>query len=188
MFTIRDARLADASRIREIYDPYVRTTAITFEYVTPSVEEFEGRMERTMQRYPYLVAEEDGQVVGYAYANPFGTRAAYGWTCEVSIYLDQQVHGHGLGRALYAALEDALLRMGVVNVYACVAYPPVPDEHLTTNSADFHEHLGFTVAGHLHQCGFKFGRWYDMLYMEKVLAEHRPDQPPVATYRLLGGC
>ena len=141
--TIRNASLADAPRILEIYAWYVEHTVITFEYDVPSLEEFEGRMRRTMQKYPYLVIERDGRVEGYTYAGPFVGRAAYDWACELTIYLDHDARKHGMGRALYEALADRLQAMGILNLYACIGYPQAEDEYLTRNSARFHEHLGF---------------------------------------------
>ena len=101
---------------------------------------------------------------------------------EVSIYLDRDAHGRGLGRALYAALEAALKAMGICSLYALVALPDAPDEYLDGNSAGFHAHLGFREAGRLHHCGHKFGRWYNLLYMEKQIAPHAPDLPPILSY------
>ena len=114
--TIRNASLADAPRILEIYAWYVEHTVITFEYDVPSLEEFEGRMRRTMQKYPYLVIERDGRVEGYAYAGSFVGRAAYDWACELTIYLDHDARKHGMGRALYEALADRLKAMGMEEV------------------------------------------------------------------------
>ena len=88
MITIRDAKIEEAKRILEIYDYYVKNTSITFEYETPTLEEFQKRMEKTMRRYPYLVIEREGQIEGYAYAGPFVGRAAYDWSCETTIYND----------------------------------------------------------------------------------------------------
>ena len=163
---IRDARPEDAARLVEIYGSYVENTAITYEYIIPSVEEFRGRIEKTLRRYPYLVAEENGVLLGYAYASPIEIRPAADWSCEVSIYLDRDAHGRGLGLMLYAALEDAVKRKGICNLYARIALPEPPDEYLTANSAEFHAHLGYREAGLLHRCGQKFGRWYHLLYME----------------------
>ena len=87
-----------------------------------------------------------------------------------------------MGRALYEALADRLQAMGILNLYACIGYPQAEDEYLTRNSARFHEHLGFALVGTFHNCGYKFGRWYDMIWMEKIIGEHRPDQPPVQPY------
>lgn len=180
MLIIRDARLSDAARLLEIYDHYVKNTAISFEYDTPSLEEFEARMEkRTLAGYPYLVAERDGRVDGYAYAGPFIARAAYDHSCELTIYLDHGAQKCGMGRALYEALEEALRERGILNLYACIGWPAAPDKYLTTNSADFHAHLGFKKVGEFHKCGYKFGRWYDMIWMEKLLGKHLESQPPL---------
>ncbi len=176
---VRDATLADAERLLRIYDYYVKNTAITFEYETPSLEEFQGRMRRTMERYPYLVIEQDGAALGYAYAGAFVGRAAYDWSCEVTIYLDRRAQKQGMGRRLYEALAARLQAMGILNLYACIGYPEVEDEYLTTNSADFHAHLGFAQVGRFHRCGYKFGRWYDMIWMERILGAHTAHQPSV---------
>lgn len=181
--SIRNATLADAPRILEIYAYYVERTVITFEYTVPSLAEFEGRMRRTMEKYPYLVIEKDGRIEGYAYAGPFVGRAAYDWACELAIYLDHNAQKCGMGKMLYNALADRLKDMGILNLYACIGYPQVEDEYLTKNSAQFHEHLGFTLCGTFKNCGYKFGRWYDMVWMEKIIGEHLPDQPAVTPYR-----
>ena len=117
MVTIRNATIEDAERILDIYDYYVKNTAITFEYNTPSLDEFKGRMKKTMLRYPYLVIEEDGVIQGYAYAGTLKDRAAYDWSCELSIYLDRTSRQSGMGRKLYEALEDVLGKMGILNLY-----------------------------------------------------------------------
>lgn len=143
------------------------------EYDTPSVKEFQERMERTMSRgYPYLVIAQDHRIRGYAYAGPFIDRAAYGWTCEITIYLDHNARKRGMGRKLYEALEMKLREMGILNLYACIGFPEADDEYLTTNSADFHAHMGFVKAGRFHKCGYKFGRWYHMIWMEKMIGKH----------------
>lgn len=182
MIEIRNARLSDAPRLVEIYDHYVKNTAISFEYSTPSVEEFRTRMSNTMKRYPYLVILKDGVVEGYAYAGAFVGRAAYNWSCALSIYLAQKVHKCGMGRMLYEALEKELRRMGILNLYVCIGYPEVSDEYLTTNSAEFHAHLGFEKVGEFHRCGYKFGRWYNMIWMEKTIGNHVDNQTSVTWY------
>lgn len=179
MITVRSATLGDAERILEIYDYYVKNTAITFEYTTPTLEEFRGRMEKIMQKYPYLVAEKDGVIAGYAYAGAFVGRAAYDWSCETSIYLDKNARKCGIGKTLYTALEKELKEMGILNMYACIGYPAEEDEYLTKNSAEFHSHIGFTHVGEFHKCGYKFGRWYNMIWMEKIIGEHKENQAPV---------
>lgn len=179
LITVRDARLEDAPRILEIYGPYVERTAISFEYRVPTLEEFQERMRNTMRRYPYLVVEENGRIQGYAYAGPLSGRAAYAWSCKTTVYLDGGARKRGLGRRLYEALEERLKAMGILNLYACVALPEMEDEYLSRNSAEFHAHLGFVKAGIFHSCGYKFGRWYHVVWMEKLIGEHRPEQPPV---------
>ncbi len=172
MIAVRDAVIEDAKRILEIYDYYVKNTAITFEYNTPSIEEFKERMKRTMSRYPYLVITKDNIIQGYAYANAFVGRAAYDWSCEETVYLDHNAKKNGMGRKIYEVLESKLQKMGILNLYACIGYPKAEDEYLTTNSADFHAHMGFVKVGEFHNCGYKFGRWYHMIWMEKIIGEH----------------
>ena len=182
MIVVRRAVMADAEPIAEIYDYYVKNTAITFEYESPSAEEFKKRMELTMRRYPYLVIEKDGVVKGYAYAGPLVARAAYDWSCEMTVYVDRDARKSGLGRRLYEALETELRKMGIQNLYARVAYPETEDEYLTANSADFHAHLGFVKAGEFHKCGYKFGRWYNIIWMEKIIGRHGDDHEQVKSH------
>ena len=130
-------------------------------------------MTNTLKKYPYLTAVKDNEILGYAYAGPFVGRAAYDWSAELTIYLAPKKRKQGIGKKLYKALEQALAESGIQNLYACIGYPEVPDEYLTKNSAEFHEHLGYTKAGQFHKCGYKFGRWYDMIWMEKLIGDHR---------------
>lgn len=180
---IRNAAPEDAGRILEIYAYYVEHTAISFECQVPTLSEFQNRMKKIMQRYPYLVAETEGKILGYAYAGPFVGRAAYDWSCELTIYLDPSARKCGLGRKLYEALEDRLKEMGIQNLYACIGVPEQEDEYLTNNSADFHRHLGFTEAGKFYKCGRKFDRWYHMVWMEKLIGNHPSCQTPIRPYQ-----
>lgn len=180
--TIRTAALPDAERLLEIYRPYVEETAITFEYDVPTIDEFRGRMTRVLEKYPYLVAERDGTIVGYAYAGPFVGRAAYDWSVETTIYLDRAVRRQGIGKALYTALETVLGAMGILNLNACIGYPETEDAYLTRNSVEFHAHLGYQWVGQFHNCGYKFGRWYHMVWMEKMLGEHPLQPDPVVPF------
>jgi len=166
---IRRAETGDAGRLLEIYGYYVQNTAISFEYETPSLDEFKARIENTLKRYPYLLIEKNGKIMGYAYAGAFKARAAYDHSCEVTIYLDRKAKKCGLGRLLYEALEKELKDMGILNLYACIACPIGQDEYLDMNSAKFHAHLGYKKAGEFHRCGRKFGHWYDMIWMEKII-------------------
>lgn len=169
---IRNAVLEDAEQIVKIYEYYVINTAITFEYEVPTIKEFKNRMINIMKKYPYLVAETDGIIKGYAYGNVFKPRAAYDWSSEVTIYISDTAKKCGIGRKLYDVLEQKLGSMGIVNLYACIGYPEVEDDFLTKNSAEFHEHMGFTKVGEFHKCGYKFNRWYNMIWMEKIIGEH----------------
>jgi L-amino acid N-acyltransferase YncA len=173
---IRMATVDDAEALLEIYAPYVRDTAITFEYDVPSSAEFAERMTNTLKKYPYLVALEKGRIAGYAYASAFRPRAAYNWSVETTVYCKQDCRGRGVGKALYRALEDALKRQNIINLYACIACAPAPDEHLDNGSISFHERMGYTIVGRFTKCGYKFGTWYDMVWMEKMIGTHR-DQP-----------
>ena len=169
---IRSATERDAERLLEIYGYYVEHTAISFEYDIPGLEEFRGRIANTLRKYPYLVLEEDGVIVGYAYAGVFKGRAAYDHCCEMTIYLDHDAKGKGYGRTLYNALEEELRKIGIINLYACIGDPVQEDEYLTKDSEHFHQHMGYTKVGEFHKCGYKFGRWYNMIWMEKIIDGH----------------
>lgn len=175
---IRIARPEDAAELLKIYAPYVEKTAITFEYDIPTLEDFQGRIRHTLERYPYLVAERDDAIVGYAYAGAFNVRKAYDHAAEMTIYLAPDAQKMGLGRKLYTALEGVLRLQNVLNADACIGYPEVEDEYLTKNSARFHEHLGYHLVGEFKGCGYKFGRWYNMIWMEKFLAPHTQNPAP----------
>lgn len=180
--TIRAAEAEDAEKLLEIYAPYVKKTAISFEYEVPSVEEFAGRIKKTLQRYPYLVATVEGEIAGYAYAGAFHARAAYQWCAEASIYVKEGLRGHGIGRKLYEALEEELRDMGILNLNACIAHPVKEDEYLTQASERFHERMGFSKVAEFHRCGYKFQRWYDIVWMEKLLGEHKEMPMPVRCF------
>lgn len=177
---IRKACPGDAAQIQAIYAPYVKNTAITFEYDAPDIEEMCRRIGETMKKYPFLVAEGAGKILGYAYAGAFKSRAAYDWAVETTLYVKSDCHGKGVGRALYQALEEELKKMHILNACACIAYTENEDEFLTNASMRFHEKLGYHLVGRFHQCGYKFGRWYDMIWMEKMLGEHSVNPLPVS--------
>ena len=169
--TIRIANINDAEQIREIYKPYVLNTAISFEYEVPSKEEFQNRISNTLREYPYLVAVEDDIVVGYAYAGPFHFREAYKHSVELSIYLNPDMRGKGIGRSLLLELEKILIKQNVYTVHACIAVPNSEDEYLTDDSEKFHKKMGFELAGKHYQCGYKFGKWYSIIWMDKLIRE-----------------
>ena len=176
------ARPSDAARLVEIYAPYVTDTAITFEYEVPSVEEFRSRIEKTLEKYPYIVAEQNGRILGYTYASAFARRAAYNWSVELSIYLDMEIRRQGIGGRLYQAMEEILKEMHILNMNACISWPKAEDEYLTKNSVQFHEHMGFRLAGESHDSGYKFGRWYNVVWMEKMIGDHPENPKPVRAF------
>ena len=172
MMTIRTATIEDAADLLRIYAPYVEKTAITFEYDVPSVDEFRSRIEHTLEKYPYLVAEQDGRIVGYAYAGVFKARAAYNHCVETSIYVDMGSQHQGIGKTLYSALEEKLKAQGILNVNACISWIDTPNEYLTHQSPKFHAKEGYVKVAHFHLCGYKFGQWFDMIWMEKMIGPH----------------
>ena len=194
---IRFAVPADAGRILEIYAPYITDTVISFEYDVPSLADFTARVERISSKYPYLVYELDGLVVGYAYASPYIERAAYDYTVDLSVYVDAAYCGQNIGECLYAALLDILAKVyvdaaycgqnigeclyaalldilakqGFYNAYACITAT-------NQNSLNFHKRMGFTDAGTHPLAGFKHGKWLDVCwYYKRLQADTNPPQP-----------
>ena len=168
---IRFAAPADAGRILEIYAPYITDTVISFEYDVPSLADFTARVERISSKYPYLVYELDGVVVGYAYASPYIERAAYDYTVDLSVYVDAAYCGQSIGECLYAALLDIQAKQGFYNAYACITAT-------NRNSLNFHKRMGFTGAGTHPLAGFKHGKWLDVCwYYKRLQADTNPPQP-----------
>ena len=182
MIKIRIATEQDAAGLLNIYAPYVEKTAITFEKEIPSPEEFAHRIRRVLKKYPYLAATMDNEIVGYAYAGAFQERAAYDWAVETSIYVAMDKRRMGIGKKLYEALERALKAQNILNLNACIAYPREEDAYLTKESAYFHEHMGYRLVGEFDRCGYKFCRWYNMIWMEKHIGEHLENQPTVRPF------
>ena len=159
---IRVATAADVPAILAIYAPYVTDTTITFEYDVPTMAEFMDRFRRITADFPWLVWEENGQILGYAYAcRPF-ERAAYSWCAEPSIYLAPEAQGKGIGRKLYTALEELLKMMGYRVLLALIT-----GENM--RSLEFHKKFGYDFAGELKASGYKFGRWLSVFWLEKQL-------------------
>lgn len=154
----------------EIYAPYVRNTSISLEFDPPSIEEFTARFDRITARYPWIVWEESGQVLGYAYADVALSRAAYQWDADLSVYLDSAVRGKGLGHRLYDWLEARMRQLGYVNLYAIVTED-------NAASCSFHERRGYRRLGVLEKSGFKFGKWHDVYWYGLRIAG---DEPPKA--------
>jgi len=171
---IRIARESDAAALLAIYAQYIGTP-ITFEYTLPDEAEFARRIRDVLSFYPYLVCEEDGRIVGYAYAHRYRERAAYGWDAELSVYLDAAYTGRGIGRRLYGALNDLLVKQGIRNLYARVTHPNEKSERL-------HRAMGFTLAGVERATGYKNGNWWDMQIFEKQIRFEDGEPAPVVPF------
>lgn len=172
---LRFATPDDAAALLAIYAPYIETS-VTFEYVVPSLEEFRGRIETISGDYPYLVWEEDGVILGYAYAHRHMERAAYQWNAELSVYLDESACGRGLGTRLYAALMELLRLQGIRNVFGCVTLPNERSEAL-------HRAMGFALAGTYSMAGYKNGRWHDVGWFQKAIAAYDDPPAPLVSFR-----
>ena len=168
---IRIATPEDAFAIQNIYRYYVDNTAITFELEVPSVKEFQERITKTLERYPYLVAEEEGEVIAYAYAGIFYDRRAYDWSAEMSVYVQRGIHGKGVGTALYEKMEELLKKQNIVNLFACITHP-------NAESEAFHAARGYEKKAHFEQCGYKLGKWWDIVWMQKVIASNEGTPEP----------
>ena len=162
MVQIRNVTLNDVQELLDIYSYYVLNTTITFEYETPSMNEFTQRIQKITQKYPYLVATLDDEIIGYAYATSYKERAAYDWSVETTVYVKNDKHGLGIGKELYLHLEQALKEKNIVNMLACITYP-------NPKSIDFHTKFGFEKVGHFPKVGYKFNEWRDIIWMQKVI-------------------
>ena len=178
--TIRAACPDDVPALLEIYAWYVENTALSYEYDAPTADEFRGRIINIMKQYPYLLAERDGELLGYAYASRYRERAAYAWNAETAIYLRRDARGLGLGRALYSLLEEILRAQGVVKLVANVTAPV--DELSDFGSLPFHKRMGFNIAGRMENCGYKFGRWYSTVNMDKLINTPEKDMRPIRSF------
>ena len=168
---IRFAQEKDSIQLLDIYGQYIDTT-VTFEYRLPTVEEFAGRIREIGGEYPYLVCEDEGRAVGYAYAHKPFERAAYQWDAELSIYLDRIYTSAGLGSRLYGILMEILKLQGVRTAYGCVTMPNPKSERL-------HRRMGFEKIGAFHNTGYKNGKWLDVVWYEKQIAPYGMDPKPV---------
>lgn len=176
---IRVATPADAPAIADIYAPIVRETVISFESKPPSAEEMAGRIGTTLQSHPWLVAVEDGAILGYAYGSQFRARAAYRWTCEVSAYVDTATRRGGVGKALYGQLLDTLRRQHFHTALAIITLP-------NAASVGFHQSFGFEPAGTVAGIGFKFGGWHDVTTLRlALLGQTTPPPEPIAFPELI---
>ncbi len=160
--TIRSATSNDAAAIHAIYAPFVEKTVVSFEEVPPTIDEMAKRIEATLKAYPYLVAERDGQVVGYAYAGRHQTRSAYRLSVEVTVYVAESARRTGIGRALYGVLLPSLAEKGFHAAFAGVTLP-------SPGSVGLLEAMGFEYLGVYREVGFKFGEWLDVGWWQRLL-------------------
>lgn len=159
---IRPCNNSDIPSICAIYNHYIEHTVITFEEQPVSVKEMQDRIERNTRLFPWLVYEDEGTILGYAYASKWKDRSAYKHTAEVTVYLDPAHCGRGIGSALYQALFEQLAHQNIHVLLACIAIPNVASESI-------HNQFGFRQVAHFREVGFKFGRWLDVGYWQKVL-------------------
>jgi len=173
---IRLAQPADAEQMLAIYTPIVRDTIISFELEPPGSEEFQRRIEHGMQRFPWLVCDREGELLGYAYAGAYRARPAYQWCCESSVYVAESARGCGVGRALYTSLFKVLELQGYCGVYAGTTLP-------NPASVALHRACGFSEVGVFRQAGYKHGAWHDVAWWQLRLQD--PPSPPDAPAALL---
>ena len=157
---IRIANIKDVPEMLAIYAPYVENTTVSFEYEPPTLEEFTRRFTTFTQQFPWLVWEEDGKILGYAYASAPFTRAAFGWCAEPTVYLRPEVRGRNIAASLYTVLEEILFRQGYQALYALVCGE-------NTQSRRFHEKQGYHISAEFPGIGFKMGRWLSLIWYEK---------------------
>jgi phosphinothricin acetyltransferase len=162
--TIRLAALEDAEQIQRIYEPFCRDSPVSFETEAPTALEICARIDKTVKSLPWLVCEEGGQVLGYAYASPHRERAGYRWSVDVSVYIREGRRRAGLGRALYTALLAILKLQGFHNVLAGATMP-------NPASAGLHEAMGFQPVGVYRRIGYKCGAWHDVKWWQLILRE-----------------
>ena len=170
---IRSATSDDAASLLEIYRPYVEGTAVSFEAEVPAVDAFAARITKALDGWAWLVAEEDGQCVGYAYGSAHRERAAYRWSTETSAYVRPGWQGRGLGRVLYQALFERLAERGYCNALAVVVVP-------NDASVALHRAVGFEPVGVFQRGGHKFGAWHDVMWLQRSIRETPPADAPTA--------
>lgn len=177
MGRMRMAETADTKEILEIYSDYIRNTTVTFEYTVPLAADFEKRITGILEKYPYLVYEENGEIIGYAYAHQFMVRAASQWFAELSVYLAPKAQKRGLGKAFYGALEELLFLQNVEKIYGCIESSNEPSRRL-------HAALGFQETALFPRCAFKMGKWLSLLWLEKTLIERKEPLPLLSIWQI----
>lgn len=165
MKRIRIAKKEDGAEILNIYRPYIENTVISFEIISPTLEEFEQRIEDTIDMFPYLVYEEDGKIIGFAYAGKHGVRQSYLYSVTVSVYIHENHHGKGIGKELYNTLFEILTEQGYYTAFSAVTAE-------NTKSVKFHESFGFEQAGYFKKAGYKLKKWLDLVWLQKQLNDY----------------
>lgn len=173
---IRIATPKDSAALIAIYAPYVTNTTISFEYEVPSIEEFAERIENTLEKYPYLVLEENDEIIGYAYASTYNKRTAYNWACEISIYIRQDNQSRGAGTLLYLTLEDILKQQHIATIVSCITEG-------NQKSEIFHQKHGFKIVASFNNIGYKFDKWHDVIWMQKDLTTNNKEVQPFQTFK-----
>jgi L-amino acid N-acyltransferase YncA len=169
---VRIATPADAKAIAAIYAPYVLETPISFEEIPPDASEMARRLIATAETYPFLVYEDGSELLGYAYGSTHRSKPAYRWSVETTIYVARHAHGKGIGRTLYAELLDLLTRQGFHSAFAGIVPP-------NDKSVRLHEAMGFRYLGTFPEIGFKHGKWHDLGWWHRPLAEEKPSRDPI---------
>ncbi len=167
--------------IHAIYIPFVVNTPVSFELVPPTEQEMRQRIEQTLQTHPWLVCEEQGEILGYAYASQHRTRQAYQWSVDVSAYVHEQWHGKGIGKALYTSLFALLRLQGFYNVYAGIALP-------NPASVALHEAMGMSQVGIYPQVGYKLGEWHDVGWWQNLFGLWAGTHPSIRSCRVRKSC
>lgn len=172
---LRVAEESDAAAMLALYAPYVLETTVSSEYEPPALEVFIERMRSYTTKQPWLLCLADGEVVGYGYASPHRTRAAYQWSVETSIYVADGWHRHGIASAIYEALFELLTMQGYYNIYVGITSP-------NERSMKFHKSMGFIISGAYQESMYKFGQWRDVLWMGKSLRPHEGEPQPIVPF------
>ena len=178
MNAVRTATEADAEAIADIYAPYVRETAISFDEDPPGADEMRRRIASIRDTYPFLVFDDGGRVQGFAYASAHRAKPAYRWSVETTVYAPRQLHRRGIGRALYTRLIDLLIRQGYHAAFAGIVPP-------NEGSVGLHEAMGFVYLGTFPEIGFKHDQFHDLGWWRRTLAEGKPRHDPIP-FKVLG--
>lgn len=178
MKKIRLATTNDTKEILDIYAPYIINTAISFEQVVPVFDEFEKRISDTIDLFPYLVYEEDGVILGYAYAGKHAARHAYLYSVNVSVYVDENAQGKGIGRILYNKLFEILTQQGYYTAFSAITSE-------NEKSVAMHKTFGFEQVGYFKKAGYKFNRWLDLIWLQKELNDYNGDNGVIGRIKLM---